>query len=43
VRKYRVRPAGRGVHLLVLATVILLAVGMIGNRIARQAYPVYWI
>jgi hypothetical protein len=28
--------------LLALATVILVAVGIIGNRIGKQPYPVYW-
>jgi CBS-domain-containing membrane protein len=28
--------------LLVLATVILVAVGVVGNRLGRQHYPTYW-
>ncbi|MEU8506113.1 HPP family protein [Streptomyces brevispora] len=35
-------PIGTFLAMLALATVILIAVGMVGNRIGKQAYPVYW-
>ena len=35
-------PIASFLALLALATVILVAVGIIGNRIGKQPYPVYW-
>ena len=35
-------PAGPFLALLTLGTVILVIVGIAGNRVAKQRYPVYW-
>jgi CBS-domain-containing membrane protein len=35
-------PAAPFLALLALATVILVLVGIVGNRIAKQPYPMYW-
>ena len=35
-------PAVPFLPLLVLATVILVLVGIAGNRLAKQPYPIYW-
>ena len=35
-------PTGKFLALLALATVILVLVGIAGNRLAKQAYPLYW-
>ncbi|MDG4861339.1 HPP family protein, partial [Streptomyces sp. T-3] len=35
-------PAPAFLGLLLLATVLLVAVGLAGARAARQPYPVYW-